>query len=125
MRIRAPEAILKWNLTKFTCEQRLVEFNDSLTRNRTPGTHQMHSLIGPGHVTAGNPSSLRIVIAIVLLGTRFATFAISLSENRKYAIARQALHCQWYKTLCNWGLGYVTGIAYWINSVYHLFTELI
>jgi len=59
--------------------------NDSLTGNRTPVRHQLCDLIGPGHVTAGNPSSLRIVIAIVWLGTRIAiSFAISLSQIRDH-----------------------------------------
>jgi len=47
--------------------------------------HKLRSLIGFGHVTAGNPSSSRIAIAIVWLGTRIAIFprhAISLSQIR-------------------------------------------
>jgi len=48
--------------------------NGSLTRKRTPKRHQLRSPIGIGHVTTGNPSSSRIVIAIVWLGTRTAIF---------------------------------------------------
>ena len=51
------------------------------------------SLIGYGHVIAGNPSSPRIVIAIVRLGPQiaiFLQFAISLSKYRKFAIVWQA-----------------------------------
>jgi len=53
--------------------------SDSLTENRTPIRHQLRSLIGLGHVTAGNPSSSRIVIAMAWLG---AQIAISLSQIR-------------------------------------------
>jgi len=46
--------------------------------------YPQRSLIGFGHVTAGNPSSLRIVISIMWLGiriTNFWRFAISLSPS--------------------------------------------
>jgi len=49
-------------------------FNDSLTGNRTLIRHQLHSLIGLGHVTAGNRSRSRIVITIMWLGTRIVIF---------------------------------------------------
>jgi len=51
------------------------DFYDSLTGNRTPIRHQLRSLIGCSHATAGNPSSSLIVIAIVWLVTRIATFS--------------------------------------------------
>jgi len=69
--------------------------NDSLTGNRTQIRHQLHSLIGFGHVTVWHPCSSRMAdIAIVWLGTRIANFprfAISLSQNRKFAILWQAV----------------------------------
>ena len=50
--------------------------NGSLTGNKTPLWQQLRSLIGPGHVIAGNPSSSRKAIAIVRLGTWIAILAI-------------------------------------------------
>jgi len=68
--------------------------NDSLAGNRTPIRHQLCSLIGLSHVTLGNTTSLQIVVAIVWLGMRIATFprfAISLSQNCRFTIVWQAL----------------------------------
>jgi len=50
---------------------------DSLTENKTPVRHQLCSLLGLGHVTARNPSSVLIVIAIMWLETRFAINTVS------------------------------------------------
>jgi len=61
--------------------------NDRLTGNRTPIQHQLCSLIGLAHVTAGNPSSSWIVI--VWLGTLIAFF--SRLAYHKIAIVWQGL----------------------------------
>jgi len=68
---------------------------DSLAGNRTTIRHQLCSLIGLGHVTVGNPSSSRVVIARVWLRMGvaiFSRFTISLSQNRKLAIVWTALY---------------------------------
>jgi len=66
--------------------------NDGLIGNRAPVQHQLRSLIGLGYVTAGNPGSSRIVIAIVWLKMPLAiSFRDLQLAYRKFAIVWQAL----------------------------------
>jgi len=66
-------------------------FNDSLIGNRAPVRHPLRSLIGPDHVTAGNPRSSWMVIAIVWRGKRIAIFPRFLIRSSKFTIVDRPL----------------------------------
>jgi len=77
-----------------------------LAGNRTPIRQQLCSLIGFGHVTAGNPSSSQIVIAIAWLRTRIAIFP--RLDYCKIAIVWQALYATTNQITSGSNVGKVT-----------------
>ena len=118
MRTRASEAIIKWNLAEFIqwhvsliylriaaslvwlrVKSPRITCNGSLTGNRTPIRHQLHSLIGLSHVTAGiNPSPSLIIVAFAWSSFGVWNWVFTNHVRRlslKMSLIMQTKFCAW------------------------------